>query len=461
MASYFEKILKEKKIAYAIFDSDFFLKKFSVNFSKIIHSDINTSNSLWEIFPELFGSENEIQAILSKNRNRYQLDKVNKYTDTGDIRYYDLTILPLIDGEQHRGSLLCIVADTTDVTSLQQEIRQQRFEIELLKASLSSYGNYACGTLLGESAKIKQLYDFINKIAGIKTTTVLLHGESGTGKNLVARIIHQISMPPNSPFVEINCASIPATLLESEIFGYEKGAFTNAFSSKKGLLEEADNGTLFLDEIGELPLSLQSKFLSVLENKTYRRLGSTLEKRVDVRIIAATNKDLREAVEKNEFRSDLFFRINVVNMKLPPLRELGVDILIIAEHFIHLYAIDFGKKAKGLTEGAKAKLLNYSWPGNVRELRNVIERAVIFTEDDVIDSDDLILEEKKQLDMTQFVHIPDEGISMFEVEKNLLLEALSKTKGNQSHAAKLLGLTLDTFRYRIKKYDLAGQYVVQ
>jgi len=454
LASYFEKILKEKKVAYAIFDQDFFLKKFSANFSQIILAEVHNDSSLWEIFPELFGSENEVQAILSKNRNRYQLEKINKYVAADQIRYYDLSILPLVDREVHRASLLCIVADTTDETSLQQEIRQQRFEIELLKASLISYGNYTCGTMLGESDKMKQVYDFIHKIADIKTTTILLHGESGTGKNLVARMIHQISMPPNSPFVEINCASIPMTLLESEIFGYEKGAFTNAFNSKKGLLEEAHNGTLFLDEIGELPLSLQSKFLSVLEHKSFRRLGSTQEKRVDVRIIAATNKDLREAVDKNEFRSDLFFRINVVNLKLPPLRELGADILIIAEHFIHLYAIDFRKKVKGLTAQAKAKLLNYSWPGNVRELRNVIERAVIFTEDDEIDSSDLILEEKTDSGISHIVHIPDEGISMFEVEKNLLLEALSRTKGNQSHAAKLLGLSLDTFRYRIKKYDL-------
>jgi transcriptional regulator with PAS, ATPase and Fis domain len=264
-------------------------------------------------------------------------------------------------------------------------------------------------------------------------------------------------MEPKSPFVEINCTSIPPTLLESEIFGYEKGAFTNAIASKKGLLEEADGGTLFLDEIGELPLSVQVKFLSFLETKRFRRLGSTQERSVDIRVIAASNKDLKQAVENHEFREDLFYRIHVVTLKLPALRELGHDIIIIADHFITIFAYDFKKKARGLTEKAKAKLLSHPWRGNVRELRNVIERAVIFTEGNRIDQEDIILGEEKQTrQTTDQIHIPENGLSLFDVEKNLLLEALSRASGNQSRAARLLGLSLDTFRYRMKKYKISG-----
>ncbi|MCU0646064.1 MAG: sigma 54-interacting transcriptional regulator, partial [bacterium] len=354
-------------------------------------------------------------------------------------------------------SLLCLISDTTSETSLEQKIIQQKHEIELLQASLLSYGNYSAWGILGESEPINTVRNFIGKIAPIRNTTILLQGESGTGKNLVARAIHQSSMEPKSSFVEINCTSIPPTLLESEIFGYEKGAFTNAIASKKGLLEEADGGTLFLDEIGELPLSVQAKFLSFLETKRFRRLGSTQERSVDIRVIAASNKDLKQAVENHEFREDLFYRIHVVTLKLPALRELGHDIIIIADHFITIFAYDFKKKARGLTEKAKAKLLSHPWRGNVRELRNVIERAVIFTEGNRIDQEDIILGEEKQTrQTTDQIHIPENGLSLFDVEKNLLLEALSRASGNQSRAARLLGLSLDTFRYRMKKYKISG-----
>jgi len=311
--------------------------------------------------------------------------------------------------------------------------------------------------ILGDSEKIREVKQFVGKIASIKNTTVMLQGESGTGKNLVARAIHRLSMEPRSPFIEVNCASIPATLLESEVFGHEKGAFTNAIMSKKGLLEEADGGTFFLDEIGELPFSSQSKFLSFLDNRTFRRLGSTQEKKVDIRVIAATNKDLKQAVANSEFRQDLFFRISVINLTLPPLRELGNDIITIADHFIHVFAYDFKKKVTGLTDAAKTRLLDYAWPGNVRELRNAIERAVIFAEKTKIDAHEIVLMEEKQKDkIPQELTIPENGISLFDVERKLFLEALSKTNGNQSRAARLLGLSLDTFRYRMKKYEIGS-----
>jgi len=454
VSNYIDQILKERKIGFAIFDQDFILSKSSRNFSKIIHNNLITPNSsIWEIFPELFGSEDQVSAVVQNKQKKYQIEKVNKYSDGGKLHYYDLTLLPL---KNKAPNLLCIVADTTTETSLEQEIRQQKYEIELLQANLSSYGNYLSNDILGDSVKIKKVREFVGKIANIRNTTILLQGESGTGKNLVARAIHRLSMEPKSPFVEVNCASIPSTLIESEIFGHEKGAFTNAITNKKGLLEEANGGTFFLDEIGELPVSLQAKFLSFLENKKFRRLGSTQERKVDIRVIAATNKDLKQAVENNEFRQDLFFRINIVNLNLPPLRELKDDIIIIADHFIRIFAYDFKKKVKGLTDHAKTKLLSYNWPGNVRELRNVIERAIIFAEGDKIGADEIILaEEKQQAKVTQKFTIPENGISLFDIEKKLLLDALSKTNGNQSRAAKLLGLSLDTFRYRMKKYSIS------
>ena len=453
MADYIDQILKERKIAYAIFDHDCILTRSSRNFSSIIHHpSVEPNSSMWDIFPELFGSEDQVIAVFQQKQKKYQIQKINKYSNIGRLHYYDLTLLPL---KNKTNNLLCVVADTTTETSMEQEIRQKKFEIELLQASLSSYGNYFIGDILGESSKINEVKEFVRKIANIRNTTILLQGESGTGKNLVARAIHKLSLESRSPFVEVNCASIPATLLESEIFGHEKGAFTNAIAIKKGLLEEANGGTFFLDEIGELPISLQAKLLSFLESKMFRRLGSTQEKKVDIRIIAASNKDLKQAVTKNEFRQDLFYRINVVNLNLPPLRELEEDTIIIADHFIRIFAYDFKKKVRGLTGDAKNKLLSYTWPGNVRELRNVIERAVIFAGGEKIDADEIILAEEKQHDkLTQEFNLPDNGISLFDIEKKLILDALSRTKGNQSRAAKLLGLTLDTFRYRMKKYNI-------
>lgn len=457
MTDYLEQVLKEKKIAFAIFDQDLILSKSSQNFNKVIQVDyVKQRTPIWELFPELIGNEESVDDILTSKQKRFQIEKINKYSPSGKLHYYNLTLLPLAERSLPAPKLLCVIDDTTLETSLEQEIRQQKYEIELLKASLSSYGNYNNYGILGESPKIQEIKKLIERISGIRNTTVLLQGESGTGKNLVARVIHQSSMLPNSPFVEINCASIPPTLLESEIFGFEKGAFTSAVSDKKGLIEEANGGTLFLDEIGELTLSLQAKFLSFLETKTFRRLGSTQERKINIRLIAATNKDLKLAVENKEFRQDLFFRLNVVTLQLPELKELGNDIIIIAENFIRLYAYDFRKKIDGLTEHARHKLLRYSWPGNVRELRNVIERAVIFANQDKIDADDiLILEDKETRPGEDFMpRIPESGISLGEVEKKLLLEALDLAKGNQSKAARLLGLSLDTFRYRSKKYHI-------
>lgn len=461
MSEFINQILDEKSIAYAIFDNDCHLVKSSMNFSKVIHTKVSNKQSpLWDIFPELVGSEEVVKSLLQKKSRRYNLEKINTYSDKGKLHYYTLTLLRLKEKSPNAPKLLCIVTDTTNETSMEQMIRQQNFEIELLQSNLNSYGNYLSGEILGDSPQIEEVKKFIAKMANFRQVTVLLQGKSGTGKNMVARAIHQASMSPKSPFVEINCASIPSTLLESEIFGYEKGAFTDAKQSKKGLLEEASGGTLFLDEIGELPPSLQGKFLTFLETKNFRRLGSTESRSVDVRIMAATNKDLRKAVEMNEFRQDLYYRINVVSLKLPDLGELGEDVLVIADNFVRIFSFDFKKRVKGLTAEAKDKLLSYSWPGNVRELRNVMERAVIFADGDLIDSRDIVIAESHSMKnitthaSDNMIRVPDEGLDIAEVEKNLLTGALEKAKGNQSRAARLLGLTLDTFRYRMKKYNI-------
>ncbi|MBN1478830.1 sigma 54-interacting transcriptional regulator [candidate division KSB1 bacterium] len=459
MSAFFEKILRESKIAFGFFDQDYILKDNSNLLAQYTGGRLQKKSAvLWDIFPELVGSEDKIHDLLFKSIKKFEFEKLTRLTDENKLRYFTLSLFPYRDDSLSSQHLLCIVTDTTAATSLEQQVQQQKNEIRLLHANIATLQNRYGEEIYGKSEKIQAVKDFIDKIAKIRNTTILLYGESGTGKNLVAYAIHKKSMQEESPFVEINCASIPDTLIESEIFGYEKGAFTNAFSSKKGLLEEANGGTLFLDEIGELPLPLQAKFLSFLETKRFRRLGSTQEHTVQVRIIAATNRDLKKAVEAKEFRQDLFYRLNVVSNELPPLRELGEDVIILANYYLNYFSFDFGKKIIGLSRDAEAKLLNYAWPGNVRELRNVIERAVIFAENNMITQDDLLLynaiDAKKVRVINDTFSLPTGGLSLYELEKKLLLQALERSDGNQTKAAKLLGLSLDTFRYRLKKYNL-------
>lgn len=458
MKKVLEYILREQKVVYAIFDKELAIESHCNNFHKMLNApDRNYSGVFWDTFQELIGSEDQIEALLEQKQRKYKLEKLSRYRGDDQLIYYSLVLY----GFQYPGdsspSILAIVIDTTENTSLEQQIQQQQNEIKLLHASLVHYLEHGSNNIIGSSEQIEHVRRFIRKIANIRNTTILLQGESGTGKNLVARAIHFSSIYSKQPFVEVNCAAIPDTLLESELLGHEKGAFTNATSSKKGLLEEADGGTLFLDEISEMPLALQAKLLSFIETKRFRRLGSTIERTVQVRIITATNRDLKRAVEKKEFRQDLYFRINVLTLKLPPLRDLGDDIIAIAERFVQNYAVDFGKRFIGLTREAKMKLKSHSWAGNVRELRNVIERAAIFSEGSKIDEDVIYLmelEDKKKSNRFS-LEIPDAGISMVEVEKQLLIKALEKANNNQTKTAKLLGMSLDTLRYRMKKYNIS------
>jgi transcriptional regulator with PAS, ATPase and Fis domain len=243
--------------------------------------------------------------------------------------------------------------------------------------------------------------------------------------------------------------------LEAELFGYERGAFTHAVKAKKGLIEEADGGTLFLDEIGDMPLSLQAKLLHFLETRKFRRLGSNQERNVQVRCLAATNHDLPAAVAEKKFREDLYYRLNVVNLTLPPLRDLGEDVIALAEHFIKIYNLDFRKKVDGLHAEARRRLLGYAWPGNVRELRNVIERAMIFCEANEINPADLALPVTiAEEALPSSFRLPETGIQLEDLERSLLTQALQLAQGNKTRAAALLGLSRDTFRYRLEKFDI-------
>jgi two-component system, NtrC family, response regulator AtoC len=310
--------------------------------------------------------------------------------------------------------------------------------------------------IIAESAAMREVLRFADRIARSGVTTIMLQGESGTGKDLFARFLHEASPRRESPFVAINCAAIPETLLESEMFGYEKGAFTDARALKKGILELADGGTVFLDEIGEMPLHLQAKLLRVLEDQSFRRLGGVRDVTVNVRVISATNKNLGEAVRKREFRQDLFYRLNVIQIALPALRDHREDVAALASHFIDFYNHKFERKIEGVSPEAARQLQAYDWPGNIRELRNVIERAMVLEEQDRLTPANLALGEDsaQPLSAASSPSPSRAGMSLEETEKSMLAEALQKAGGNQTQAAHILGISRDTLRYRIKKFNL-------
>ncbi len=316
------------------------------------------------------------------------------------------------------------------------------------------------GNIIGQSPKMVALYDLLEKVSPTKTN-ILITGESGTGKELVAKAIHYNSPRKEKPFVTLNCGAIPESLIESELFGHMKGAFTDAIATKKGLFEVADEGTIFLDEISELPLLMQVKLLRVLQDKEFKRVGGTEDIRVDVRIIAATNKDLEEAVKEKRFREDLFYRLNVIQIKLPPLRERKEDIQILASHFLKKYSQELSKAISKISPEALQILLNYEYPGNVRELQNIIERAVALEGSQELTPHNLssYLSEQPLLKKGPIdIEIPSEGIDLEkmveDLERSLLLKALDRTKGIKKKAAELLHINFRSMRYRLEKYGL-------
>jgi len=316
------------------------------------------------------------------------------------------------------------------------------------------------GNIIGQSPKMVALYDLLEKVSPTKTN-ILITGESGTGKELVAKAIHYNSPRKEKPFVTLNCGAIPESLIESELFGHMRGAFTDAIATKKGLFEVADEGTIFLDEISELPLLMQVKLLRVLQDKEFKRVGGTEDIRVDVRIIAATNKDLEQAVKEKRFREDLFYRLNVIQIKLPPLRDRKEDIQTLANHFLKKYSQELSKAITKISPEALQILLNYEYPGNVRELQNIIERAVALEGSQELTPHNLssYLSEQPFLKKGPIdIEIPNEGIDLEKIvedlERSLLLKALDRTKGIKKKAAELLHINFRSMRYRLEKYGL-------
>ncbi|HSQ64073.1 MAG TPA: sigma-54 dependent transcriptional regulator [Polyangiaceae bacterium] len=335
-----------------------------------------------------------------------------------------------------------------------EERESLRRENRALKEQIQKSAQFE--SMLAKSPQMVEVFRTVAKIADFKTT-VLVTGESGVGKELVARAIHARAARKAGPFVAINCGAIPENLLESELFGYKKGAFTDATSDKRGLFEEANGGTLFLDEIGELPLNLQVKLLRVLQEETIRRLGDSKDTHVDVRIVAATHRDLAAEVKAGRFREDLFYRINVLHVAIPPLRERREDIPLLIDHFVARNNARLGTQIRGMSAEARKTLLEYGWPGNVRELENTVERAMVLCETDTIQASDLPERIREALDPVQ-VQLRSGELSIKKtvsaIERILIRRALQKTKGNRTRAAELLEISHRALLYKIKDYAI-------
>jgi len=342
------------------------------------------------------------------------------------------------------------------ILTLKKAEERERLRRENLFLKKEVQKEYSFENIISKNDRMRQIFDTIRKVAKYKST-ILVEGESGTGKELVAKAIHFNSDRTDNPFIPVNCGAIPENLLESELFGHTKGSFTNAVRTKKGLFEEADGGTMFLDEIGELPLQLQVKLLRVLQDGEIRRIGDSRAITIDVRIIAATIKDLDKEVRDSKFRDDLFYRLNVLPIKIPPLRERKEDIPLLVEHFIGKYSRELGKPIEEITQEALNCLLNYNWKGNVRELENVIERAIVLTESKQIQQENLPVEIQNPREESRISLLNDE-LSIKKasryLEIDLIKKALLKTKGNHTHAAKLLEISHRALLYKIKEYGI-------
>jgi two-component system response regulator AtoC len=340
--------------------------------------------------------------------------------------------------------IAAIVARALETTRLRREVRQLR---------ANEARPFGPGAIVGHSDAMEGLRQMVAKVANSPASTVLLTGESGTGKDLVAKVIHYSSTRAGRPFMNITCSALPEQLLESELFGHERGAFTDARMQKRGLLESADGGTVFLDEIGEMVPALQAKLLRVLEEKTFKRVGGATDIRVDVRVVAATNRNLEDEVAKGRFRSDLYFRLNVLPMRLPALREHPADVPVLVKFFVDMFNTEFKKRITGVSPSALTLLQGYGWPGNVRELRNVVERAMLLAEGDRLEARDFGALATTRSTGDPF-DLPASGVNLEELERSLVVQALRRAGGNQTKAAALLGLNRDQIRYRIEKFGL-------
>ena len=386
-----------------------------------------------------------------------QLDDVKAALKLGA---YDFIGKPIDFDELH-----VAVKNALEATSLRTEVQTLRSEVR----RTSGYSN-----VVSVSPKMTELMNFVRKVAASEATTVLIQGESGTGKDLIAKAIHYESSRQEKPFVAINCSAIPETLMEAELFGHEKGAFTDAKQMKKGLFEAADGGTLFLDEIGELSPLLQAKLLRVLEDQVIRRVGGIRDMQVDVRVIAASNRDLEKAVRDGQFRQDLYYRLAIIAIFIPPLRDRKQDIMPLVDFFIERYNRRFKKSIRGITDETRRLIFTHNWPGNVRELKNTIERGMILEDEPFLrpvylpfsvgeSGGRTVFERTSSADGGQALpngrtlprlYIPEGGTSLEEVEHAMVELAMRQSNGNQTHAAKLLDISRDALRYKLKKFGL-------
>jgi DNA-binding NtrC family response regulator len=344
--------------------------------------------------------------------------------------------------------LMTVVNKALEVAALRSENRD-------LKEALGH--KYDVGNMIGRSGVMQEIFATVMRVAPTRAT-VLLAGESGTGKDMIARAIHQNSPRRDRPFVKINCTALPENLMESELFGYEKGAFTGANVTKLGKFEQADTGTVFLDEIGDVPAPIQVKLLRVLQEREFERLGSNKVRTIDVRVVAATNVDLREALEQGTFREDLYYRLNVMPINIPPLRERKEDIPFLADFFVKKLAAEMGSPVEKISDDAMVKLVNYHWPGNVRELQNVIERSLVLATQRSLEASDIKLEtaprSKPGSSSGAVNDFLPEGETLEQHEQRLIREALRRAQGNKSQAARLLGLTRNALRYRLAQMGI-------
>jgi two-component system NtrC family response regulator len=343
------------------------------------------------------------------------------------------------------------------IVVLEKVLRQRRLENEVLALRGALKDRYRLGSILGKSGVMQELFSIIDRVARADVP-VLIQGESGTGKELVARAIHEASTRVDGPFVALNCAAVPETLLESEFFGHEKGAFTGATQAHAGRFEQADGGTLFLDEIAAMRPDLQAKLLRALQEREIQRLGSATPRKVDVRILAATCDDLEEAIREKRFRDDLYYRLNVVPMVMPPLREREGDVPLLLDHFLSKAAAKFGRDPLGVEPEVIDKLQRYSWPGNVRELENCVERMIVLARESRLTLDDLPPEILRGAAAAGAgatgIDLPSQGLSLEEVERDLIRQALERTGGSVAPAARLLGVSYKTLQYRVRKHGL-------
>jgi DNA-binding NtrC family response regulator len=350
------------------------------------------------------------------------------------------------------------IAEMKLVINKELDVQQVRDENVRLKEALGK--RYHFQNIVGRSKKMQEVLALVERVAPTNST-VLIGGESGVGKDLIARAIHQNSRRASGPFIKINSTAIPETLFESELFGFERGAFTGALASKPGKFELADKGTLFLDEIGDVPAAIQVKLLRVLQEREFERLGGTKTLKVDIRMIAATNRDLRAALEEGTFREDLYYRLNVVPIDIPPLREHKEDIPDLVNHFLARFAADSDKEIEGITPAALDALMEYHWPGNIRQLENSVERAVALSSGRMIDEKDIHLDTRQNkpavVASSSTMQFLPEGMTLEQWEDNMIREALRRANGNKSQAARLLGLSRNALRYRLGKLGVADE----